>query len=121
MELDLALRAVAAPVAVMAALAWLVAELAGRAARTGPPAGRPATPAWHDRPVLSVLAVLPVAWAVAFQEPSWQEVAVPAVSYQWLGWAAVVSALVASALATVPGARWRRPPRRRHRWSRARW
>lgn len=103
MELDLALRAVAAPVAVMAALAWLVAALTGRAARTGPPAVRPATAAWPGRPVLSVLAVLPVAWAVAFQEPSWREVAVPAVSYQWLGWAAVVSALVSSALATVPG------------------
>ena len=103
MELDLALRAVAAPVAVMAALAWLVAALAGRAARPRSPAGPHATPAWHGGWMLAVLAVLPLAWAVAFQEPSWRDVAAPAVSYQWLGWAAVVAALVSSALAMVPG------------------
>ncbi len=105
MELDLALRAVAAPVAAMAASVWLLVALAGLAARMR--ARAPVDPseaaAWPMRWALTTLTVLPVAWAIAFQEPSWREVAAPVVSYQWLGWAAVVSALVSSALATVPG------------------
>lgn len=105
MELDLALRAVAAPVAAMAALAWLLAALACRAARVrnGFPADPSVTMAWPARWALTTLAMLPVGWAVAFQEPSWRDVAAPAVSYQWLGWAAVASASVSSAMSVVPG------------------
>jgi hypothetical protein len=105
MELDLALRAVAAPVAAMAASAWLLAALAGLSARVRVrcPADPPESTAWPTRWALTTLAVLPVAWAIAFQEPSWREVAAPSVSYQWLGWAAVASALVTSAVTMVPG------------------
>lgn len=105
MELDLALRAVAAPVAAMAVACWLLATLAMQAARARAalPTGSPSAMAWPVRWALTTLAVLPVAWAVAFQEPSWRDVAIPTVSYQWIGWAAVAAALVSSAVSVVPG------------------
>jgi hypothetical protein len=105
MELDLALRAVAAPVAAMAVACWLLVALVTRAARTraARPAGSPSAVGWPVCWALTTLAVLPVAWAVAVQEPSWRDVATPTVSYQWIGWAAVAAALVSSAVSVVPG------------------
>jgi hypothetical protein len=105
MELDLALRAVAAPVVVMAVACWLLVALATRASHTRAAGaiGSPSSVGWLVRWALTTLAVLPVAWAVAYQEPSWRDVATPTVSYQWIGWAAVGAAVVSSAVSRVAG------------------
>ena len=97
MEADLALRAVALPAAVAAVVAWLsVTVFAGRAARH---ALAGAAVRW----LAVLLAVLPVAWAIAFQEGSAGAVLRPSVAFQWLGWAAAVAATVAAVGSMQPG------------------
>jgi hypothetical protein len=97
MEADLALRAVALPAAVAAVVAWLsVTVFAGRAARH---ALAGAVVRW----LAVLLAVLPVAWAIAFQEGSAGAVLRPSVAFQWLGWAAAVAATVAAVGSMQPG------------------